>query len=340
MKKTSVIVYLMTLLLCLLILGSCATTEEQANATPDWVSGISKRYPGGLYLIGRGHGADMNTAKDRARADVAKSLEVQIQQTTSDVQTFSQKTMGSETQTNASLNISRQIDTQTNKIIQGINISEIWQDPKGDFYALATLSRNQASTALSNEIKLKDDATHLLLKKTKNTDDQLHKATFLDKALVLQLERSELQHTLQAIDRTGQGIATQYPVNKIDTTLNQVLSDIKLRPQPSGSHMQALAPILSGSIAKAGFTESKQNADYTLQGVLDVDNLGNKEGWIWLKGTFSLHLIDNNGSARGTKRWDMKVSARDENVAQRRLLDDIAKKLDTTLRRTIIGFAK
>ncbi len=340
MKKITVIFCASTLLINLLILSGCANTEKQASDIPNWVSGISKRYPDGLYLIGRGHGADIDTAKDRARADVAKSVEVQIQQTTSDVQTFSQKTIGSETQSDASLNISRQIDTQTNKIIQGVTIAEIWQDPKGGFYALATLSRNQANTALSSEIKLKDDATRLLLEKTKNTDDRLHKARYLDKALVLQLERSELQRTLQAIDRTGQGIATQYPANKIDATLNQVLRDVKLKPQPAGSHKQSLAPILSGSIAKAGFTESKQNADYTLQSVLDVDNLGNKEGWVWLKGTFSINLIDNNGSARGNKRWDMKVSARDERVAQRRLLDNISKKLDASLRSTIIGFTK
>ena len=47
----------------ILLLSACATTKENGKQTPDWVNGVSSRYPASQYLIGRGAAADLDDAK-------------------------------------------------------------------------------------------------------------------------------------------------------------------------------------------------------------------------------------------------------------------------------------
>ena len=61
------------LIVLLLLLAGCA------SGRPDWTeSGKSNEYPASRYLTGIGTAADLGTAKDRARANLAKIFSVKI----------------------------------------------------------------------------------------------------------------------------------------------------------------------------------------------------------------------------------------------------------------------
>ena len=115
-----------------------------APSTPDWVNGKSAKYPDNQYLVGRGQADAQEDARNRARADLAKILEVGVSAKSSDVTTFTSDG-GGKTESQ----VSRNIVTRTDQIVRGIQIPEGWQDPQTkSYYALAVLPRSQAAMAL------------------------------------------------------------------------------------------------------------------------------------------------------------------------------------------------
>src|SRR3569833_2619063 len=65
-------------LLGLSLLGCAGSARQEGKAPPDWVNGESARYSASQYLLGRGADAQLDNAKDRARADLAQTFEVAV----------------------------------------------------------------------------------------------------------------------------------------------------------------------------------------------------------------------------------------------------------------------
>ena len=72
-------------------LGGCASVPTVA---PDWVTGKSAKYPDNRFLVGRGQADSTEDARNRARADLAKVLQVAVSAETKDVTQFASTTEG------------------------------------------------------------------------------------------------------------------------------------------------------------------------------------------------------------------------------------------------------
>src|SRR5690349_104932 len=119
------------------VLAGCAT----AASTPDWVSGPAAKYPAGQYLIGRGEAASGEDARDRARADLAKTFQVDVAVESEDVQAFRAAAGGGQYEGSST----RRVATRTEQLVEGVEIAETWRDPKsGTYHALAALPRQKA----------------------------------------------------------------------------------------------------------------------------------------------------------------------------------------------------
>ena len=67
-------------LICMLLMGACA----KAPVVPDWIAGNPVEYSSNRYLLGRGQASSVGLARDRARADLAKTFAVQIHEKSTD----------------------------------------------------------------------------------------------------------------------------------------------------------------------------------------------------------------------------------------------------------------
>src|SRR5262249_50341955 len=105
------------------IVASSVTLFACASAptTPDWVSGKSSKYPDNQYLVGRGQADTQEDARNRARADLAKILEVAVSARSTDVTSFTSEGGGK-----VESQVSRNITTRTDQIVRGIQIPEFW----------------------------------------------------------------------------------------------------------------------------------------------------------------------------------------------------------------------
>jgi hypothetical protein len=321
------------------IVASSVTLFACASAptTPDWVNGKSSKYPDNQYLVGRGQADTQEDARNRARADLAKILEVAVSAKSTDVTSFTSEGGGK-----VESQVSRNITTRTDQIVRGIQIPEFWQDPKSkSTYALAVLSRSQASIALRADIDRLDAATRGYVAQARSAPDLLTQVASASRALDSQRERDAVQRTLQVVDITGQGVPPEQNTGQLAADLSALLKRVHMKPQAAPGSQDGLERLLSAALSQAGFVpEDGADAPYVLFGSLQLDDLGVIDGWYWMRGTLEVQLAERaSGKVRGNKRWEIKTSSQQKATAQRRAMDEVDATLRRELRPTIIGFA-
>jgi hypothetical protein len=315
------------------VLFACASTPT----TPDWVNGKSSKFPDSQYLVGRGQADTQEDARNRARADLAKILEVGVSAKSTDVTSYTSEG-GGKTESQ----VSRNITTRTDQIVRGIQIPEFWQDPNSkSTYALAVLSRSQASIGLRADIDRLDAATRGYVEQARSAPDLLTQVASAARALDSQRERDAVQRTLQVVDITGQGIPPEQNTGQLAADLSALLKRLHMKPQAAPGSQDGLERLLSAALSQAGFVpEDGAGAPYVLSGSLQLDDLGMIDGWYWMRGTLEVQLSETaSGKVRGNKRWEIKTSSQQKATAQRRTMDEVDATLRRELRPTIIGFA-
>jgi hypothetical protein len=322
-----------------LVLSACAGGRN--GLRPDWVDGASTQYSDAQYLIGRGQADNQEDAKNRARADLAKVFEVAVRAESEDTQSYKSESANGQGDARSATQVTRTIATRTDQVIQGVRIADLWQDPTTKSqYVLAVLSRAQAAASLRQEIERLDAATRTYIGQARGSSDLFAQIAAASHALQLQVERQGYQKTLKVIDRSGRGVEPEWSAAKLSADLDGLLKRVHVAPRVAGKSVEGLDTAVAGGLSAAGFAvDTGQNADYTLEATLDLDDLGHREGWYWTKGTLQITLYDRaSGRVRGTRRWDIKAAGQEAVLARRRAMDQVESILKTQLRDSLIAF--
>ena len=100
------------------ILAACSSVKP-TDLKPDWVAGTSAAYPASTYLTGRGEADMLPLAQDRARADLAKTFSVNVSEQSKDQSSYSQSNAGATPVMQNTMDVSRNISTRTDAVLQG-----------------------------------------------------------------------------------------------------------------------------------------------------------------------------------------------------------------------------
>lgn len=324
-------------LLGIIAMLGCATAPQE----PDWVGGNSSAYDSSRYLIGRGQSDVPAVARDRARADLAKIFKVSISENTKDMQTYVGSTDGSGSQGQLGTEISRNIETRTDQIIEGMRIAEAWQDPKTRaHHALAVLDRIQIGNRLRQDMMNLDSAIQSHVTHARNSENLFRRISSARQALAAQLERNQYQKYLAIVDRTGNGAAPLYDAARLAADLKDLLQRLRISPRVVNDPLGGLSPVVAGALANAGFLHEAdpESADYILDANLKIDQLADGQGWYWVRGTMDIVLIQKkDNKVLGSHRWDIKASSQQKEVANRRALDQLAEALNKELGKVLTG---
>lgn len=319
----------------------CAGCARQA-VRPDWVGGESATYPASRYLLGRGQGDSQQVAADRARAELAKIFRVAITDETVDTQAVTTVVKDKKRQREQSGAAIRTVVTTADEVLEGIEIAKQWQDPQTQsHYALAILPRARTAQILRQRIAERDQLTEQYVAQARSSDDNLGNAGAIARALQAQRERSALQQQLAIVETSTLDASPRHSVAVLQTRLEDVLRQTRIAARIGNDPVGGLQKTLAGALAHSGFAVADSGqAHYIAFASLALEDLGNREGWYWLKGTLELKLSDMPGERmRGVKRWDIKVSAQQPSVAQQRARDQVNAILQQDLRTTLLGFA-
>ncbi len=329
----------LTLVSVMILISSCA---NKAALQPGWVNGVATDYPAKKYLTGKGQSTNQDIARDRARSDLAKIFEVSISEQSYDYINYTSKKEGGKKVVQMDSETGRDINAQTEQIVSGIRISEIWQQPKSKiFHILATLDRFKAANSLRQEISQLDTATAQVIQYSRKTSDPLQQLGFANKALQLQLKRVAFEKHLKVLNYTGMGLSSSYNIAVLVNDRNKLLQRIKISVQIESDPIGGLNDIVAGNLSNAGFTHVKdKQPDYVLSGKLSLENFVDKKGWNWQRGTLEINLLDPvTKKSLGTQRWPVKVSSQNKATSQKRVLDKINVILNKELRKSLVQFA-
>lgn len=321
------------------LLAACAASPDADR--PAWIDGPSERWPASAWLVGRGQSPSRAIAQDRARADLAKNFSVRVAETSRDVTRYegSQPAGKSATGT-VRRSARREIETRTEQILRGVEIADLWRDPQsGEYHALAVLDRMQAAAGLREFIADRDAATAREIALAREAADPLTAARHATRAVTLQVAREEAQRLLKVVDPSGLGEPSRWQLEVLRSDRDALLARVRIRTQVVADPVGDLEPLLAGAVADAGFAAGSDAAGYLLRARLELTPLIDEQGWHWYRGSLQLELLDlPDRQPRGSVRWPVKVSARDAGTARQRVLDEIGRRLQQDLRRTLIAF--
>ena len=320
-------------------LTACSTTSgRDGDGPPDWLSGASRAYPAERYLIGTGAGREPASAKDRARADLAKNFAVAIDETMQDLTRVS---LGAPGEGERRVRISREIDTRTHEVLEGVQIADLWFDPeKRRYHALAILRRVQARKALESRIEPLDKQTAAYLDRAAGSRDRLQRIAYIARAFELQQRRHGLQRLLRVVDRTGRGRPARWSLPRLKAMLDEAFTALSLRLDVEACQVDfrdLVARAAEAGLTATGITRT-QDAPLVLHVRLALDEPSRAQGWYWIRGRLGVGL-EADGRTLGLHRWRIKQSAVELPVARRRAKDEIAGHLRTGLRPVLIDFA-
>jgi hypothetical protein len=321
----------------LLVLQTQAT---MAQSSPDWVNGDAGFYPNHQYLSATGSASKSELAKDRALGNLAKILELQIREDSNTVSATHVSVKNAEESVSKSIRLVQQINIRTDKVIQGARIAEMYHDGQVfTYHALAVLDRKQAGTNIRGEIQRLDQETAAEFNRSQSKIDALLSMAALNKAMILQLERQTLQQTLKVIDASGKGQPSKWNMAELRGKFDNSLQSLRIATAIDNDPIGRLGLALKSAMGNAGFPAVNNSADFTLVANLDVQDLGFRQGWYWLRGKLSIKLVEAGGKIRGRKQWPLKVSALQRNDSESRLMTQVSKKLNAELRSAMIEFS-
>ena len=323
------------ILICLLLMGACA----KAPVVPDWIAGNSAEYSSHRYLLGRGEAASVGLARDRARADLAKNFSVQVHEQSTDKLLWQQ---GGEGLQGLQTTISRNILTQTNRLIEGVQIAETWRaEEGGNYHVLAVLDRLQAGNRLRARINQLDNETADSINRARDEEALPEQISAARNALEAQLKRRNQQTFLTIIDTTGTGIRPKYQLAELKNDFDKLLSRWEITPRITQDDLGGGENLLAGALGNIGVLHRADAtaADYLLLGELAAKELNTTDGWYWLRGVLTVSLQDRNSERIiGTYQWFFKVSSRQADLVKIRARSYLAAVLDRELLEVLTGF--
>ena len=324
------------LLFTLITVSACGGKGAVVEGGPDWLDGTSAKYPNAQYIVGTGQSLSLDDAKNRARAEVAKVFEVAVSEQSRDNLQYVADGNGSE----LTQKVERNTNSRTEKVLRGVEIADTWFDTNsGQHYALAVLHRGRSARALRQEVEELDSATQIHINKARSSGDALDKVANAYSALTTQMERAGVQRSLQVVDNSGQGVPPKWNLAKLSTDLRTQMERIRITPRVNGP--EGFEAQVSGALGQAGFlVKPGEVPDFTLSANLSLGEPDLRDGWYWVNGRMDILLSNGQGRIRGSKRWDIKVSATSADVAMKRGMDKAATTLQNELRQTLLGFAQ
>lgn len=311
-----------------------------AEPKPDWVEGDAGFYPNSKYMTATGSASKAELAKDRALGNLSKIFEAHIKESSTTKSDTNVSIKNGDESFTKNIHLAQQIQVSTDKIINGARIAETWKDGTVfTYHALAVLDRAQAGNNIKSEMSRLDSETQVELDRSRSQSDVLLSMSALDAAVGLQYERQTLQKTLKVIDTRGKGSPAKWSLAELSGQLENKLQSLKIATAVDNDPVGKLNQLLKSAMGNAGFPAVNDTSEFTLVANLDVQDLGFRQGWYWLRGKLSIKMVNANGKIRGRKQWPLKVSALQHNDAESRLMTQVNKKLNAEIKTTILEFA-
>lgn len=268
---------LLSLLFAAALLTGCSSAPEKGDGgMPDWVNTLPER-SGYVYGVGSAdntgsESAAAENAKERARADLIRQMQVQI---SSEFTSETQLQMKGGATTGFVEQVNDKVRSRIPEVeLPGLSWSDSWVNPETKtHYTLAELNRRAAEATLSEQLSVLDlELEEKELPETETADgqpisqiDQVREAM---PVLALFAKRDKLVDQLTFVAESDFGrFALDEDLVDLRRDLNRLISSLKITLSPGNSDARALDTSLAEEMSKLGLrltTSGDADADLRL----------------------------------------------------------------------------
>jgi hypothetical protein len=316
----------------LLTLAGAASAAPH-NFKPDWVSGSSMEFPREQYVTGVGSADDRRTAEDRARGEISRVFSSQVTVTTSSEASEAVESAGGRNENSSSQSARSGIRTYSKKILQGVEITETWQDDSSRvWYALAVLDKAKYVPAVTDRIGELDSQAKQLYAQVQQSTEKFERVKSSMKLLSLFKTRKELESDLRVL--SDKGVSNPLDEGAVRALAAKSLAELDVSLRITGVKSREVQTGIVKALSGLGMqarSGSPENNDLVIDGEVEVKPIKSGEKkWKFARSSSTVNLIDGR-----TGKVFLQFEAADKGAsasyesAVHRSLDNLAKKVAT-----------
>ena len=329
MKK---ITLALPILLSLFLLSACAapTNEEKAETErPDWIDHAQNKYPSQVYLTAVGEASNRTRASKNAIVNLVEIFSVNVKAETKTLTEAVKEESVLGVTMESSSTLHRNIETESEQAIQGVEIKESWLSPTGEYYTLAVLHRISAAQNLTESIIDLDEQTAELIDYSINVaPNSIVAVNALRSARDIQITRKMADLQLNYI--SGSGIPVDISSEKIEQLIRQQLASLKVSVEADIESQQSS---LEAGLSRLGVTVVDESP-LRISAKMDMIKPAYIDAWHWLRGSYELTITEND-QVISRKRWPVKVSSKQKELLTPRLQDKLNSRMNEYLQQLI-----
>ncbi|PKF60413.1 hypothetical protein CW745_15215 [Psychromonas sp. psych-6C06] len=308
-------------------IASCASTSEEKR--PQWIDNASSIYPDSDYLTAVGQASKRDRAGKNATANLAEIFYVTVRAETNTLTeaTKAQSALGVTAESSTSLQ--RNIQTETDQALSGVKIKNSWLSPSGEYYALAVLGKRTAAMSLNESIIALDNSTAEFINYSVNiAPNSISSLNALRAARDEQMARQMANLQLKQVGVSG--VPTDISSKKIERLIAQKLASMQVAVDSDNDRH---SKTLQSGLSQLG-VNVVDKANIVVSADVDITEPTLIKGWYWLRGSYELS-ISENGQVISRKRWPVKVSAKQADLLNLRLQDNINANISEYLKQLV-----
>ncbi|MDY6921649.1 MAG: LPP20 family lipoprotein [Pseudomonadota bacterium] len=310
------------LFICGWLMVSALTACSQGGGTPQWIDDPQAAYPGDAYLTALGQGDDRDTAASRALANLARTFEVAITDTSLDFSSAEVSNVAGQAVVQNEQKVTRQVSTEARQVLEGARVVEFWESEQGRVSALAVLARQPAANRFRQAIMSLDRAIQDRIQYASGqADSPVAALQALRAAREAQVQRDQVNRNLMVV-ADGAGVPGRYDTAAVDTLIRNALSESPMAVSADDASIKAE---IQQALATLGIPVVAQS-NLLLEANLDVAPMESRQAWYWLRGSYELIFRDDT-RVLAKQRWPVKVSSTEPNLLSQRLRDQINRQL-------------
>ncbi|MEH6453142.1 MAG: LPP20 family lipoprotein [Psychromonas sp.] len=300
----------------LLLITACSSSPSEEKK-PIWVDSAQTVYAENDYLTAVGQASTRERAGDIAITNLVEIFSVNIRSETNTLTDATRQDSALGVTSESSTSLHRNIQTETQQAISGVVIKDSWLSPNGVYYALAVLQKRSAALNLSESIIELDSNSRALINYSLNeAPNIILSINALRSARDLQLARKMANLQLKQVSPSG--IPNDISSAKIERLIARKLASMQVYVDVNSlTHKQTV----QSGLARLG-ASVVDDSSLTVGAFVDVVDPTHINNWYWLRGSYEL-TISENGQVISRKRWPIKVSAKQEELLNTRLHDNI-----------------
>lgn len=225
---------------------------------------------------------------------------------------------------------------------QKIKIAALWQN-QGTYYALAVFPRQDAEIFLRGRLDSLDAATKIDVTRLETTEEPLERIGLLHSVIQRQQLRAAYQKSLKRVDVQRKGRESPWDTRRWSLEMANLLKGLRIVPvmDITLSNPSVLTPMLEQGLKNGGMQPATMlDADYILNGKLDIDEQELTSGYTQAKGHLALTLQHKDKLIRyGVQEWTFDATSLSAEGAKERLLNKVQQVLTQDKRETVLGIA-